>query len=307
MKHWILSVAVVGLALQPCISQNEQKPLQVASLSTVLSDLATQVGGDTIEVTPIVKAGMDPHGFEPTVRDVKTMTDAQIVLASGLGFEPYLAKIKGSLGAATELLVVGDAVKPLIVSPSDHQCDDHSHDHGHAGEPAADPHWWHSVSNMKTATNVVRDALIKANPPYRALYEANAKAYQSRLDALAKWIRLEVSRIPRKERILVTSHAALGYFAKDYAFVIRPVQGVSTTDQPSSKQVRALIDTIQAEKVKAIFAENIENPKILSEITRETGARLGGTLYADGLGQSEATTYEAMMRHNVSTIVTALQ
>jgi zinc/manganese transport system substrate-binding protein len=310
MKHWILSVAVVGLTLQPCMSQNEQTPLQIASLSTVLTDLAKQVGGDAIEVTPIVKAGMDPHGFEPTVRDVKTMADAQIVLASGMGFEPYLAKLKTSIGKQTELVIVGDAVNPLMVDASA-LCTDHGHDHdhghSHAGEKAPDPHWWHSVSNVKTAAKTLRDAFIKADPANRARYEANTKAYLARLDALEKWIRLEVAKVPRKARILVTSHDALGYFADNYAFEVHPVQGISTSEQPSSKQVRALIDTIKADNVKAIFAENIENPKILSEITRETGARLGGTLYADGLGQNEAATYEEMMRHNVSTIVTALQ
>jgi zinc/manganese transport system substrate-binding protein len=163
------------------------------------------------------------------------------------------------------------------------------------------------VANAKIATNVIRDAFISADPENKAVYQANAKAYQSKLDALAKWIRLEVAKLPKDKRVLVTSHDALGYFAKDYSFEIHPVQGVSTKDQPSSQKVRALIDDIKKEQVKAIFAENIENPKILAEITRETGAKLGGSLYADGLGAEEANTYESMMRHNVTTIVGALQ
>lgn len=310
MNHWILSLAIFGFALSPGISIG-QEPLQVASLSTVLTDLAKNIGGDAVSVTPIVKAGMDPHGFEPTVRDVKSMTGARLVLASGMGFEPYLPKLKNSLGEKTQLLVVGDFIDPLLIDPADHdhQGHDHghSHDHAHGDGKVADPHWWHGVANVKKATTVIRDAFIKADPDRRSIYEANAKAYQAQLDALAKWIRLEVAKIPKNRRVLVTSHDALGYFAKDYGFEVHPVQGISTTDQPSSKQVRALIDTIRADNVKAIFAENIENPKILSEITRETGATLGGTLYADGLGAKEAASYDAMMRHNVSTIVGAIQ
>jgi len=99
----------------------------------------------------------------------------------------------------------------------------------------------------------------------------------------------------------------LGYFAKDYGFTIFPVQGISTADQPSSQKVRRLIQEIKARKVKAIFAENIENPKVLAQLTSETGAKAGGILYADGLGSGDASTYEGMMQSNVKTIVEALQ
>jgi zinc/manganese transport system substrate-binding protein len=107
--------------------------------------------------------------------------------------------------------------------------------------------------------------------------------------------------------VLVTSHDALGYFAKDYGFEILSVQGISTSDQPSSQKVRDLIGRIQEQGVKAIFAESIENPKVLGQITAETGAKMGGVIYADGLGSGDAGTYEGMMRHNVTTIVEALK
>jgi zinc/manganese transport system substrate-binding protein len=107
--------------------------------------------------------------------------------------------------------------------------------------------------------------------------------------------------------VLVTSHEALGYFAKDNGFEIFAVQGVSTSDQPSSQKVKRLIGEIKARNVRAIFAENIENPKVLEQITNETGAKLGGVLYADGLGNGPAATYEGMMKTNVSTIVEALK
>jgi zinc/manganese transport system substrate-binding protein len=107
--------------------------------------------------------------------------------------------------------------------------------------------------------------------------------------------------------VLVTSHDALGYFAKDNGFEIFAVQGVSTSDQPSSQKVKRLIEEIKARKVKAIFAENIENPKVLEQITNETGAKLGGVLCADGLGSGATATYEGMMKSNVSTIVEALK
>ncbi|RYD62595.1 MAG: metal ABC transporter substrate-binding protein, partial [Verrucomicrobiaceae bacterium] len=122
-----------------------------------------------------------------------------------------------------------------------------------------------------------------------------------------EWVKSEVAKLPRNKRKLVTSHDAFQYFAKEFGFTIYPVEGVSTADQPSSKKVAGLIQAIKAHGVKAVFAEKIQNPKVLQEITRETGAQIGGELYADGLGLGDASTVEGMFRHNVSTIVNGLK
>jgi len=304
-------ILLAGALFYPAAAHAADK-LTVATLGTVLTDIAQNVGGDAVEITNIIQPGVDPHGFEPTVRDVKKMIDAKVVLASGMGFEPYLPKLSRSLADGPELVIVGDAISPLMVeAPHDDHAHEHGHSHSHgvagADGKMADPHWWHSVANAKTATNTIRDAFIKADPERKSTYEANAKTYQKKLDALAKWIKLEVAKLPRDRRVMVTSHDALGYFARDYSFTVKPVQGISTSAQPSSKQVRELIDLIKKTNVRAVFAENIENPKILTEITRETGAKMGGILYADGLGATEAATYESMMRHNTTTLVDGLQ
>jgi len=294
---------VLAMALGVVWARAEEK-LQVASLSTVLTDIARNVGGDKVEVVNIVKPGIDPHEFEPTPGDIKTISQAKVVLVSGLGFEGYLDKLRAAVGGGPVFVVVGDAIKPIMTDAED---DDHDHGSAHKDGKVPDPHWWHSVPNVKIATRVIRDAFVQADPAEAEAFEGNAQAYLEKLDGLGKWVKLEVAKLPKDKRILITSHDALGYFARDNGFAIHPVQGISTADQPSSRKVRELIEEIKTEGVKAIFAENIENPKVLSEITKETGAKLGGTLYADGLGKDEANTYESMMRHNVTTIVSALQ
>jgi len=285
------------------------EPVRVASLSTVLTDITRNVGGDRVEITEIVKAGTDPHLYEPTPGDIRKISEARLVLASGLGFESYLDKLRSSVGKGPRFVVAGEVVKPLFVEESacteDH---DHAHEHVHGADgKIADPHWWHSIRNVKAATAEIKKQLIAIDPAGKESYEKNAKAFDEKLDDLARWVRVQISSLPKARRILVTSHDALGYFAADYGFTVRPVQGISTADQPSSQKVRALIEEIKADGVKAIFAENIENPKVLQQITKETGASLGGTLYADGLGSEDAGTYDGMMRHNVSTIISALK
>ena len=157
------------------------------------------------------------------------------------------------------------------------------------------------------AAKIVRDALAKISPGDAAAFSANADRHLARLAALEKWAKAKLAELPRDKRKLVTSHDAFQYFAKENGFTIYAVEGVSSLDQPSSKRVADLIRIVKEQGVKAVFTESIENPKVLREITRETGAAIGGELYADGLGDGDAATYEGMYRHNVATIVDALK
>lgn len=301
----------VASALLLLTSVLDADVVKVASTSNILSDIARNVGGDRVKVIEIIKAGVDPHQYEATPRDIEKIASARLVLASGLGFESFLNDLKSSGSSQTSFVVAGDALKPLLIDEdSSHESKEHGHDHSHIAKingKIVDPHWWHSVRNVEAVTRQIRDALIAVDPEGRESYQKNAEAFQTKLERLSKWLRVELAKLPKSKRILVTSHDGLGYFARDYGFRIYAVQGISTTDEPSSYKARLLIQTIKEEGIKAIFAENIENPKVIQQITEETGAKLGGVLYVDGLGTGEASTYEGMMHSNVKTIVDALR
>ena len=289
--------SVIGAAAWLGLGLAGAAPLQVASLSTVLSDVAREVGGDKVAVEEIVKPGVDPHEFSPSPGDVQAVAGADVVLISGKGLEGYLAKLEESAGgAAGKYVNVGDGIGVSLTLKEE-------------GRTVEDPHWWHSVANVKKATEVVKAAFDRADPADRAVFDTNAAKYESNLGKLDNEMRVEIAALPRDKRKLVTSHDAFQYFARDYGFKIYPVEGVSTADEPSSKQVAELLGTIKDQKVKAVFFENTQNPKVLAQITQETGATVGGELYADGLGtpESGAGTYVAMMRRNVGTIVGALK
>jgi ABC-type Zn uptake system ZnuABC Zn-binding protein ZnuA len=269
-------------------------PVRIASFSTITTEIAAKVGGDRVNVTGIVKAGIDPHEFEPKPNDLKLVGESQLIVASGKHMEGYTAKLKEAAPGAV-LLEVGDSFPSLTMKEEGRQ------------ETVPDPHWWHSIGNMKKAVAAVRDAMIRISPGDKDLFTGNAAAYVAQLNQLEKWAKSKIAELPRDKRKLVTSHDAFQYFARDYGFAIYPVEGVSTGDEPSSKKVADLVQTIKDQHVKAVFFENIENPKVLKEITAETGARIGGELYADGLGEGDASTYDGMFRHNVTTIVEALK
>jgi zinc/manganese transport system substrate-binding protein len=267
--------------------------LKVGSLSTITTEIADNVGGTAVRVTPLIRPGIDPHDFQPSPWDVREIEKANLVLLTGKGMEGYLPKLEEAVGNKAKFVDVGAEIPTLTLQED--------------GRTVEDPHWWHSIANMKKATSVIRRHFAEADPANKALYAENAAAYLAKLTELEKWARQEIAKLPRDKRKLVTSHDALQYFAQEYGFKIYAIEGVSAEDQPSSKKIADLIKTIREQDVKAVFFESIKNPKVISEITKETGAKTGGELFVDGLGETEASTYSDMIRNNIQTIVENLK
>ena len=299
------SLVFILFGFTSVLSAGAAETLKIASFSTVLTEIAQEVGGTHVDVAGLVKPGQDPHEYQPSPSDLKEAGEAKLVLLSGKHLEHYLDKVQEATGGKAEAIAVGDSLPTLKLKAAPDEPEAKA-----AADPNGmidDPHWWNSVSNVEKAATIVRDALIKLDPADRGDYEKNANAYLAKLDTLNKWAKRKVAELPRDKRKLVTSHDAFQYLAKDYGFKIYAIEGVSTETEPSNRHVAELIDTINSQQVKAIFLESTLNPKVSREITRESGAKIGGTLYADGLGAGDGMTYEGMVRHNISTIVDALK
>lgn len=285
-------------------------PLRVVTLNTVLTEIARAVGGEEVRVTGLLQPGVDPHEFQPSPADIRTATEAEVVLASGLHLEAFLEHIIANTSAGHRLVLVGDNLPSGLALSTPHT-------HAHApGAPACDashgerdPHWWHSIDNVLFATELVRAEFTRQRPALAERFSTNTQVYRQRLLALKAWAEGEVTQIPPARRLLFTSHDAFGYLARDYAFKVHALSGLSTDGEPNARHMARLIDLIRKEQVKAVFAENSVNPRLISQLVAETGVKLGGTLYADGLGTAEspAATYESMMRHNLTTLVNALK
>jgi zinc/manganese transport system substrate-binding protein len=274
--------------------------IKVASFSTVLSEIIQKVGDKNVTVSSLIKPGQDPHEYQLTPGDLAAATASDLVLLSGKGMEAsYLNNLRDALPKRVEVLAVGDQLPGLGKGAGGEK--------GGSAEATEDPHWWNSVSEVEKATALVRDELIHLDPGHTAGYQAGAAAYLSELKELDLWAKRKIAELPRDRRKLVTSHDAFQYFAKEYGFQIDSIEGLTTDQEPSVSHVSTLIAEIKKQGVKAIFLENTLNPKVSAEITRESGARIGGTLYADGLGPGEGETYIGMTRYNVNTIVDALK
>jgi zinc/manganese transport system substrate-binding protein len=280
----------------PNASAHAEDKLAIASFSTILTEVAQKVGGDAVTVKGLIQPGQDPHEFQLSPSDLQAVSEAQLVLTSGKNLERYFNNLRNATKG--DLVPVGDRLPGLKMQPEDKEAN---------SDLVEDPHWWNAVPNVQKATQIVRDELVKLDPSDAAEYQANAQSYLNHLQSLNEWVKRKVAELPRDRRKLVTSHDAFQYFAREYGFQIYSIEGLSTEDEPSLRHVSELVDQIRKQHVKAIFLENSLNPKVSVEITRESGAKIGGTLYADGLVAGDGATYEGMMKHNTTTIVDSLK
>lgn len=296
--------AALILPLLPIMTSAQEKLPVVASFS-ILADFTKEVGGERIALTTLVGPDGDAHVYSPTPADAKNVTAAKLVLVNGLKFEGWLTRLVKSSGTKATIATTTTGITPLRLKEEGHA---HGHKGGHDHGGQDDPHAWQSVANAKLYVANIRDALSAADPAGKATYEANATAYLTKLDALDAEIKAAIARIPADRRKAITSHDAFGYFIKAYGIEFVAPQGVSTEAEASAKDVARIIRQVKTQKIPAVFLENITNPRLIEQIARETGAKVGGRLYSDALSDASgpAGTYIAMMQHNIRQIEKAL-
>ena len=294
----LLLAGVIAFAATPAFAQQK---LPVVATFSILGDFVKNVGGARIALTTLVGPDGDAHVYSATPADAKNLADAKVVFINGLGFEGWMDRLAKASGTKAPLVTATRGIKTQRMAGGD------THGHGHT-YAETDPHAWQSVANAKIYVTNIRDALIKADAPGKAEYEANAKAYVEQLDALDKEIRAAVEAIPKARRKVITSHDAFAYFRAAYGIDFVAPQGVSTESEASAQDVARIIRQIRAQKIPAVFLENVSDPRLVKRIADETGARVGGTLYSDALSDEKgpAPSYIGMMRHNLRQFAEAL-
>lgn len=324
MKHLLalcLSLAL-GLAALPARAEEEQAPLKIVASFSILADMAKNVAGARAEVTTLVGPDADAHVFEPGPAHVAQLAEADVLIINGLGFEPWLVRLAASAKSKAKYVTASFGVNPLDLAAGAHDHGhghDHDHDHGRGhshdkdGYPKApqdfDPHAWQDVRNGITYVRNIAIALAEKDPANATLYEANAESYITELKKLDGWVRAEIGRLPKEKRKVITTHDAFAYFEKAYGVEFLSAAGVGNQGDPSAEALARLVDQMRREKIRALFMENMGNPRMMETIARETGVENGGTLYSDALSApgGPAPTYVAMFRHNVPALIEAMQ
>jgi zinc/manganese transport system substrate-binding protein len=291
----ILLAVVASTMLVSGASQAADK-LPVTTSFSILGDLVHVVGGDRVSVTTLVGADEDAHVFEPKPADAKAIVQSRLFAINGLGFEHWAQKLAKSAGYKGETLVASKGVNGRTMAD----------EKGHA---EADPHAWQDPTNVVLYVRNIAATLSKLDPAGAATFQRNSDAYVKELQALDAWAKEQFAAIPADKRKVITSHDAFGYFAAHYQIKFLAPQGISTEAEPSAKAVAQLIRQIKREKIKAVFLENMNNPKLLEQLSKDAGVTVGPSLYADALSSADkpGATYLQMMRHNVTQLAAGMK
>jgi len=285
-RPWLLAIAVVLFAT----SLRAENRLDVVASFSILADFVKNVGGDKVNVVSLVGPNGDVHVYTPAPSDAKKNAAAKILFINGLGLEGWLPRLVQSAGSKAMIVTASNGVAPLQLGSD------------------ADPHAWQAVPNVKIYVANISDALSAADPADAAVFRANAERYLRELDALDAEVKAAIAKIAPERRKVITTHNAFGYFAAAYGITFAAPVGVSTETEPSARDIAALIGQIKAEKIPAVFLENLSDERLIRRIAAETGAKAGGTLYSDSLTDEKgaAPTYIDLMRHNIKALTSAL-
>ncbi len=269
-----------------------RRPLVVATAS-IFADMAAVISGDLVDVKMVVPIGGDPHIYEPTPADVRLVARADLILKNGLTFEGWLNELIANSGARAEVVTITEGIEPI---GSDKY------------KNAYDPHAWMSAHNGRQYARNIRDALARLDPANTDVYDFNYRLYDQQLADLDAYIQQRISSVPQQQRVLVTSHDAFRYYGRRYGLRVEAVLGTSTDAEVQTADIMRLNRVLAETQAPAVFVETTVNPKLIRQIAEDNGVAIGGSLYADSIGdaQSPAPTYLDMLRHNTDVIAGAL-
>ena len=306
MRLALLLFPVLLAACRPVASGTPEpisdRPIRVVATTSIVADLARQIGGSRVEVEALMGPGVDPHLYQASEGDVQRMSSADLVLYNGLHLEGRMGEIfEGMQKMGRRTLAVAEAL------PND------SLIHSAQFASSHDPHVWNSPALWAAAAAAVAEMLSAIDPAHAADYQARLAAYRAELEGLDRWVRGQIARIPPSARVLVTAHDAFGYLGRTYGLEVEGLQGLSTAAEAGTADVQRLAELIATRRIPALFVESSVSPRSIEAVQAAVRARgfsveIGGSLYSDALGgpASGADTYTGMMRANVQTIADAL-
>ena len=299
-----------GMLLLPELEAAELNgaPLQVVATTSIIGDVAAQVGGEAIELTTLMGPGQDPHSYEPGARELTAVADADVIFVNGWNLEEALVDDLQNISENVPVLPISANITPLIFGGDRHE------DENAPEQSGVDPHVWFNIDHVEQwAANAVQ-VFSALDPANAETYERNAAAYLAELEALKADTNAKLAKIPAANRLLVTNHDALSYFANAYDFELigTVIPSASALAEPSAADLAGLIAEMETLGVCTIFTETT----VSDALAQTAAAELEGCaeikappLYTGAIGPpgSGAESYIEMYRANVDAIVAGLQ
>jgi len=284
----------------------------VVATTTMLGDVTSEIvlcAGGNVDV--LMPNGVDPHDFSASSDQIASMISADLVVVNGLDLESGLTdSLANARSDGANIFEVAPLLDPIEFGAGSHSEEGHSDEEGHDDHGSLDPHFWFDMNRMATAAELIGAELTTATGD--EAYTACAQTTATEIRAAEGEVRALLESVPADKRILVTDHEALGYLADAYGYEIAGtvIPAGTTLAEPSSADLAALVATIKAEGITAIFS-NTSSPTALAEaVAAESGTNINViALYIGSLGEpgSPAATYIDMMRTNAQLIAEGLQ
>ena len=282
------------------IAASPQEKVSVVTTFSILGDLAQRVGGEHVEILTLVGPNGDAHVYQPGPRESAELATAGVLIANGLGFEPWLDRLVESSGFEGKLVIASEGVTPLAGA------EEHEGEHDHGG---TDPHAFQDLTNAEIYVANIAQGLSEAAPAYAADFKRNADQLSAQIAALDAQLKADFATIPQERRRILTSHDAFRYFGRAYGIKFVSVQGVSTEAEASPEDLVKIVRQARDGHLSAIFLENMTDPRLAETVAQEAGIRMGGELYADALSDPSgpAPDYLSLVRYNAKQLLAAMQ
>ena len=272
------------------IASANESSIRVVTSFSILEDLVKELGGQYVNVVNLVDRNSDAHTYQPKPSDAVAIAKADLVIFNGLGFEGWIPRLIKNSGYKNKQIIASKGVDAI------------------KNGKETDPHAWQSFHNIRLYVQNISQMLIQLRPQYSEVLTKRQQKYLDSLNDLEINLKEQLVKIPVSKRIVVTSHDAFGYLGREFNIRFLAPLGLSIEVEASAEDVATIIDQIREQNVKALFVENINNPRVLELISAETNVAIGGRLYSDALSEVKgpAGTYLKMMRHNIESLITVL-
>lgn len=299
-------IALIAIALFSCKVEKKEadKELKTIVCTTgMLGDAVAQIVGSNVEVITLMGPGVDPHLYKATQGDLKSLTNADVIVCNGLHLEGKMGEIFEKLEKKKHIIVATEGL-------TENEQINNSEFQG-----AQDPHIWFDVRLWSKAVNYIGNELTAlTTDSLGSIFSLNTNKYITQLSNLHNKVTSELNALDSSKRILITAHDAFGYFGRAYNFEVRGLQGISTTSEYGLKDVSDLVNYIVDNKIKAVFVESSVSEKSLQAVVegclqKNHQVRIGGQLFSDAMGEAGTPegTYVGMVKHNVKKIVEGLK
>ncbi len=307
LRHTVASALATSLLASGCgddppAARGSDEKLAIATTVAPITSLVAQIGGDRVRITGVVPEGTNSHTFEPKPSVAGLLSGADVLFVNGLGLEePTKDLAEDNMRRGGEIVELGTRSIPRSRYAYDFSFPKS------AGKP--NPHLWTAPRYARAYARVVRDTLTRRDRPNSAYYAANFERLSAEISKLDGAMRASFATIPRAERKLLTYHDAYAYFARDYGWDVIGAIQVSDFEDPTPKEVAALIDQVKQTKVPAIFGSEVFPSPVLEQIGKEAGVKYVDVLRDDDLpgkpGEPEHS-WQGLMHLNYVTMTEAM-